>query len=400
MTGETTMTTTTTTTTTPATAAAVDSEAVRQAEALIEQGDYETGIKQLQRIARASGDEALMQRLIELRAAGFEKIADKIEPEPMYEANELLGDVPALRRRLASDGYLFFRSIVPVERLTELRDQITRILAGQGWIEGGDKRMLAIAKGRPRREGQPRFFRAHDQIVKLEALHSLAHEENLLGVMRKALGDTAFPHPLSIVRLIFPGSPELSTPPHQDYPNNQGTPKLTAAWMPLADTRIEDGSLAIMEGSHKYGVLPLKFHLGAGNRRAVLSEELAGLRWVGADFKLGDVVLFPSLTVHKAMENHNPQCMRLSVDFRYQLEGEALTEGCLKPHFQRVSWEEIYADWQSDALKYYWRDKDYVEVPWNPALHELPPDHFDEAYEQELAFNLVLTRRNGERSDA
>ena len=92
------------------------------------------------------------------------------------------------------------------------------------------------------------------------------------------------------------------------------------------------------------------------------------------------------------------ETMRLSVDFRYQLEGEALTPICLQPHFERLSWDEIYADWQSDELQYYWRDKDYVEVPWNPALHELPPEHVDEAYEQELAFSMVLNRRREQRS--
>ncbi|MEZ5566785.1 MAG: phytanoyl-CoA dioxygenase family protein [Halioglobus sp.] len=377
-----------------------DPEDVRRAEAQIEQGDYEAGISALQKIARASGNEALMARLIELRALGFDKIAEKISLQPMYEANELLHDVTALRSRLAQDGYLFFRDIVPPERLLELREQLTRILAREGWIEDGDQRMQAIARGRPRREGQANFFKAHDQIVRLEALHSLAHEPTLMGIMRKALGDSAFPHPLSIVRLVFPDSPELATPPHQDYPNNQGTPQLTAAWIPLADCPVEDGSLAVMEGSHKFGVLPLKFHLGAGNRRAVLNEQLDGLRWVGADYRLGDVLLFPSLTVHKAMENHNPRSMRLSVDFRYQIEGEALTEGCLKPHFQRVSWEEIYQNWKSSDLQYYWRDKAFVEVPWNAALHALPEDHFDEAYEQELAFNVLLSRRKSQKQDA
>ena len=168
--------------------------------------------------------------------------------------------------------------------------------------------------------------------------------------------------------------------------------------MPLADCDIEGGSLAVLEGSHKFGLLPLKFHLGAGNRAAVLSEEVKACRWVGADFKAGDVLLFPSLTVHKAMENHTLETMRLSVDFRYQVEGEALTEGCLKPHFDRVSWEEIYRDWQSDALKYYWRDKSFDVAPWDEVLHALPADHVDEAYEQTLAYNIALTRRKEARA--
>jgi ectoine hydroxylase-related dioxygenase (phytanoyl-CoA dioxygenase family) len=373
-------------------------EVLERVEKLVGDGDYESGVALLQKVARASGSEELMRRLIELRVEAFPKLADKVTLEPMYEANELLGNPEALRDRFGADGYLFFRNIVPVGLLQELRDQITGILAELGWIEGGLEQLKAKAICRPRREGQPKFFEAHDRIVKLEAFHSLAHEANLMNVMRQALGDTAFPHPLSIARLIFPDSPELATPPHQDFPNNQGTPNLTAAWIPLGDCAIRDGSLAVMEGSHKFGVLPLKFHLGAGNRRAVLSEQVLACRWVGADFNAGDIVLFPSLTVHKAMENHNLENMRLSVDFRYQLEGEALTEGCLKPHFDRVSWEDIYREWKSDQFKYYWRDKDYVEVPWNPALHELPEGHVDEAYEQQLAYNIALTRRKESRS--
>ncbi len=387
---------------TPAEAAtdaiAVHDDVLEKVEQLLAGGDYESGIALLQKVARASGSEVLMRRLIDLRVEAFSKLADKITLEPMYEASELLGNSSALRDRLGFDGYLFLRNIVPVSLLLELRHQITEILAELGWILGGAERMQAKAICRPRREGQPKFFEAHDRIVKLEAFHSLAHEKNLMNVMRQALGDTAFPHPLSIVRLIFPDSPELATPPHQDYPNNQGTTQLTAAWMPLGDCAIKDGSLAILEGSHKFGVLPLKFHLGAGNRRAVLSPEVLACRWVGADFKAGDIVLFPSLTIHKAMENHNLDFMRLSVDFRYQLEGEALTEGCLKPHFERVSWDEIYRDWTSDKFKYYWRNKNYVEVPWNPVLHELPEGHVDEAYEQQLAYNIALTRRKESRT--
>ena len=371
---------------------------LEQVHRLIDEGDYESGIAKLQKVARASGSEPLMNYLIEMRVQAFPKMAEKITPEPMFEANCLLGRPDEVRARLDKDGYLFFRNIVPENLLQELRDQITQILADHGWIEGGAQRNLARAIRRPVREGQPQFFKAHDRIIKLEALHSLAHEPHLMDVMRQALGSSVFPHPLSIVRLIFPDSPELATPPHQDFPNNQGTPNLTAAWMPLADCAIEDGSLAVMEGSHKFGVMPLRFHLGAGNRRAVLSEDVQACRWVGADFKMGDIVLFPSMTVHKAMENSNLERMRLSVDYRYQLEGEALTEGCLQPHFNRVSWDEIYKGWKSDALKYYWRDKDFVEVPWDPTLHELPEDHVDEAYEQQLAYNIALTRRKESRA--
>lgn len=375
----------------------IERSALSRTEELLASGDTSAAIAFLQQAAKEHESDTLTQRLVEIRVEAKTIIPAEIHPEPMYEANALLGDPDAVQARLQEDGYLFFRNIVPVDALLALRDQITEVLADLGWIEGGEQRMAARAICRPRREGQPKFFEAHDRIVKLEALHSLAHNEQLMNVMRQALGATAFPHPLSITRLVFPDSPELSTPPHQDFPNNQGSPNLTAAWMPLGECRMEDGSLAIMEGSNKFGVLPLDFHLGAGNRQAVLNDDVLQCRWVGADFNPGDIVVFSALTVHRALDNKNVERMRLSVDYRYQVEGEALTPICLEPHFQRLSWEEIYRDWQSDALKYYWRDKHFVEVPWDEKLHELPGTDLFDAYIQELEYNVALTRRKESR---
>jgi ectoine hydroxylase-related dioxygenase (phytanoyl-CoA dioxygenase family) len=311
----------------------------------------------------------------------------------MFEANGLLGDKPRLRSRMESDGYLFFRGVIPTAKLKELKNDLTLILADQGWIKGGAQRMAAEAASLPHREGEALYLDALDQIVKLESLHSLAHEKNLLQVMRQVLGDSAFPHPLSIVRLVFPHAPELTTPPHQDYPNNQGTKRLTAAWIPLDDCVKADGSLAIMEGSNQFGVLPLKFHLGAGNRGASLTQEMSDCRWVGADFKAGDVLLFGAMTVHRSLDNHNFSRMRLSVDFRYQLEAEELTAGSLKPHFGRVSWDEIYKDWKSKKHQYYWRDKNYVTVPWDQSLQDLPEGHLASALRQEIQYSKAVKGR-------
>ena len=316
--------------------------------------------------------------------------------QPMFEANALLATPEALAPRLQSDGYLFFRGLIPAATLASLRAEITAILDDLGWILGGDQRDQAKAIVMPQREGEPGYFQALDRIVRLEALHSLAHEQNLLRVMRQVLGESAFPHPLSITRLVFPNHPEITTPPHQDYRNNQGTVNLTAAWIPLGDCAMSDGSLAVLEGSNRAGLLPLQSHLGPGNRGAVLSEDLRKLRWVGADFALGDVLLFPSLTVHSALHNNNPENMRLSVDFRYQLEGEALTEGCLQPHFGRVSWEEIYQGWQSTEFQYYWKDKHYLVVPWDSTMHRLPEEHLKQAIREGRAFEKARQQRHAD----
>jgi hypothetical protein len=214
-----------------------------------------------------------------------------------------------------------------------------------------------------------------------------------MGVMKQVLGESVFPHPLSIVRMVFPHAPELSTPPHQDFPNNQGTPDLTAAWIPLGDCTLENGALAILEGSHRFGVLPVQFHLGPGNRGVELDSRFDRCRWLSADFRAGDILLFPALTVHRALDNCSADSLRLSVDFRYQLEGEALTEGCLHPHFRCLEWEEIYRGWLSEQYQYYWKNREYDVVAWNEGLHQLPDGHMDEALRQEIIFGKDIKKR-------
>ena len=238
-------------------------------------------------------------------------------------------------------------------------------LAEQGWVQRTPFLMQALSITPPKRESDEDFLVGYDAVQRIEEFHTLAHDPALVDIMRQVVGETAWPHPLKIARLSFPGHFEAATPPHQDFPNNQGTPDLTASWVPVGDCPRDLGGLAILRGSHRYGLLPLDRHLGPGNRRAVLPVEmLEQLHWVTTDFEVGDVLLFPSMTVHASLHNISEFNMRLSVDFRWQQEGEPLTEIVLHPHFQRLSWDEIYADWKSDKWQYYWRDLDYEVVPF------------------------------------
>jgi ectoine hydroxylase-related dioxygenase (phytanoyl-CoA dioxygenase family) len=283
----------------------------------------------------------------------------------MTASNDLLADGDALRARLEDEGYLYFQGLLDRGRVLALRRDILEVLGARGWIAGGDKLDDAEAIGMPVREGDEEYFAAYDELQQLESFHALAHEAELLGAVRGALGETAFPHPLKVARLVFPSEPEVSTPPHQDFLNNQGSARLTAAWIPLGDCPMKQGTLAILRGSQRYGVLPLEFSLGPGNRQAVVPNEMRDkLTWVTNDFAAGDVLLFPAMTVHASLHNATGR-MRLSVDFRYQCEGESATDLVLQPHFGRLSWDEIYAGWKSDELKYYWRDLDFPVVPYD-----------------------------------
>lgn len=285
---------------------------------------------------------------------------------PMRSSNDLLDDPERLQDRMAEDGYLYFEQILDVERVRGVRRDVLTTLSSLGWTEPlsfpiSDRTLIA-----PLREEDPEYRAGYREIQKIESFHTLAHDPDLMAVMRAVLGETAFPHPLKIARIAFPDHYDVSTPPHQDYPNNQGTERLTAAWIPLGDYGTDYGGLSILRGSHKWGTLPVSAHIGAGNRCAVIPPDMAEeCRWVTTEFRLGDVLVFGSQTVHAALHNVSAVSVRLSVDFRYQTEGEALTPLCLEPHFQQISWEEIYAGWKSRQYQYYWRGLDYEEVDWS-----------------------------------
>lgn len=284
---------------------------------------------------------------------------------PMTDSSDVRDDADALRERMDEDGYLYVRGLIDPERVMSVRREILPILARHRWIAGGDRLERARATGGPWREGDDEYFEVYDELQKLESFHTLAHDEGLLTVMRTVLGETAFPHPLKVARLVFPSNPTVTTPPHQDFLNNQGTPSLTAAWIPLGDCPMNKGPLAVLRGSHRFGVLPLEFHMGPGNRQAVVPAELREeLTWLTTDMAAGDVLIFGALTVHASLHNATRD-MRLSIDFRYQPEGEKLTDSVLEPHFGRLSWEEIYSGWKSDEHQYYWRDLDYELVPFD-----------------------------------
>jgi len=315
---------------------------------------------------------------------------------PMTSSNELLDEPEALQARLRDDGYLYFQDVLTHAPLVSLRRKVLTALAGVGWVRSKPL-MQGIAERGPYREGDSEYFEAYDEIQRLEEFHVLAHDEAVLQIMRRVVGETAFPHPLKVARIGFPANYEASTPPHQDYLNNQGTQSLTAAWIPLGDCPMELGSLAILRGSNHSGVLPLEFHLGPGNRRAAVPPEmLQELRWVTTDFALGDVVLFSSLTLHAALHNATPARLRLSVDYRYQSEGEALTPLVLEPHFGRLSWEEIYANWKSDRYQYYWKDLNYEVVPFDQRAFETSQSETD--YRETIGYAWRLRKRRAGRN--
>lgn len=292
--------------------------------------------------------------------------ATEADLKPFRVSNDALNDGDILRERMEREGYLFFQNLIPADAIQAARDEILAQCQKAGWLVEGTERDAAIARpGLTWVEPQPEFMEVYNEVLKGEAFNALALNEPLMQMLDTLFGEAPLAHPRNIARIIFPQNTQFTTPSHQDYIHIQGTKDTYTAWIPLGDCPKELGSLAVLAGSHHEGVLPVHSAYGAGGLG--IDTESLPHEWVGSDFARGDVIVFHSLVVHRALPNIVPDRLRLSVDFRYQPLSHPVHASSMLPHYARLTWEEIYADWKDDRHKFYWKN-----LPLNYA--ELDPE--------------------------
>jgi hypothetical protein len=288
-------------------------------------------------------------------------MTDKLNP--FQRSNDLLDQPDQLRTRMKEDGYLFFTGLLPTAIVDDLYRAILTLCQEAGWADAA-----GYAQGTPRLEGRPEFWEVYDRVQRLESFHALPHRPELLRLIEVLVQEQPFVHPRNIARISFPSAEHFTTPPHQDYVHIQGTPAVYTAWLPLCDCPQELGGVAVLAGSHRYDILPVHKAEGAGGLG--IATDGLGLPWHTSDYQAGDVLLFHSHTVHKALPNRTVNRLRISVDYRYQGLSGAIVEDGLLPHYNRLSWEEIYRGWIRPELQYYWHTIPLQIVPRDRSYHE------------------------------
>lgn len=289
------------------------------------------------------------------------------------DSTPLLNDPPALAARGLADGYLFFRGLLPKEDVLRVRADLLSVVDRYGWRAPGqdalggaiDVDSLNRVPNEQMRDDIGVSHAAYDDVQKLESVHRLPHHPNLRSLYRTLFGGEVLVHARHIVRMVTPHRMMVPTPPHQDFPLIQGTSNTWTAWFPIGDCPRELGGLTVLRRSHKLGPVPITPARGAGNIATQLCP--GETDWVEGDFDAGDVLTFPSYTIHKALKCHLKDQIRLSFDVRYQPVGEVVEHKSLLPHCD-LTWDEIYAGWTSDDLKYYWRQLPLTMSEFDPTL--------------------------------
>ena len=283
---------------------------------------------------------------------------------PFLDSKDLLSAPDRLRERAQRDGYLFVHNAVNRDSVLRLRRDVTSILHNAGWLDDGTDPMDAISTLDAKIMGTPEFDPIYDAMQRLESFHTMAHDKGLLEIAASLLGAPGMPQPGIRARVMFASSIAATTSPHQDFIFIQGTPEVWTCWIPLGACPNSMGGLAVLRGSHRRGVLPV-FEANADGALTIEPDALEG-DWHSSPFELGDALFFHSKTAHQGRPNVSGDRVRLSVDYRYQKKTDLIMEKNLRVHGGRLTWEQVYENWESDELQYYWKANEHETVPMVP----------------------------------
>lgn len=262
----------------------------------------------------------------------------------LESSNALLGDAAALRERMASEGYLYMPGLLDRDEVLAARQACAEQLAAGGVIDTRFPLLDAVAHPEANVAFMPEL--ASDNPALMQVLYG----PRMLGFFAQFLGGAVRHFDFTWVRAVAPGR---GTAPHMDVVfMGRGTTNLYTAWTPIGDIPITTGGLLVLERSHQHERLNNNYGKkdvdtfcankrgddytkmgGGGNiaasgwlsNDAVKLRERLGGRWLTADFRAGDVLIFSMFTVHTSLDNGS-NTIRLSTDTRYQLAAEPIDE--------------------------------------------------------------------------
>ncbi len=261
----------------------------------------------------------------------------------LRESSDIAFDAAEQRNRMQEDGYLFLPGFLDREAVFSARREILERVASEGGLLDGTD----VLDGALKEDVSIRF--RPDLTRKSERLREVLFEGPMLGFFEDFLGGRVRPFDFIWLRSVSPG---YGTAPHGDSVfMNRGTSNLYTAWTPLGDIDRRLGGLMILENSYKledikadYGQRDVDTYcdddpnadefvtLGKRAWNGQISDDpvelrdQVGGRWLTADYRAGDLLVFTMYTLHASLDNQSPNLLRLSTDTRYQLASEPVDE--------------------------------------------------------------------------
>src|ERR1019366_2220634 len=123
-------------------------------------------------------------------------VAYRERVDELADSGGLIADPDGLRRRLAADGYLFFRGLLPAGQIRVAGHAVLAQLRSAGWVD--DRAVPSI---------QPRAVNSMDALAD-PAFNQIPYLPALRQAVRHALGPGAFSYPAKVLRAVYPERPQ------------------------------------------------------------------------------------------------------------------------------------------------------------------------------------------------
>ena len=198
--------------------------------------------------------------------------------------------------RAESDGYLYFRGLLDPRPVEALRSRVEEL-----------HQRLPAPPGAA--HDDPRFLELQRSVALLPEWDALRRHPAILDTLGSILGAAVDCQCGDVCRVVPPGAPTTATPPHQDGFFLRQPGRIWTVWIPLGDCPLRLGPLAVLPGSSRKGLQP---HF----ENQIVDVQSSGW-WAASSMRSGDVLMFGSLTVHRACPNLTRDTIRFSADFRY-----------------------------------------------------------------------------------
>ncbi|WP_391574641.1 phytanoyl-CoA dioxygenase family protein [Cohnella sp.] len=245
----------------------------------------------------------------------------------LRSSNELLGDIEALRGRLAEDGYLLLRDFHDRDQVMKARKRILEKMDRMGKLD----RDTLLEEGYMADGSKTIFMGGTNE--DLPELLEVLNGERIMRFFDELLGEQSLTYHYKWLRAVGKGD---FTGAHYDIVYmGRGTHNLYTVWSPLGDIDYAMGGLAICLDSHNFEELKRSYGMKDSDRDAIglghytddplLVTEKFGGKWATTEYGASDVLIFGMFLMHCSLENTTNQ-YRLSVDTRYQSASEKVDE--------------------------------------------------------------------------
>mgnify|MGYP001207139474 FL=1 len=240
-----------------------------------------------------------------------------------------------LNKNLLKDGYLFIRNVYKKDDIKNAKNRILKHLYEVGEVKKpySDGIFSGVSN---RKELYPnivelgKFWR---KISESNQLRKVINGKEIINVFENIFKEKVNHFSFAWLRAVIKGK---ASPLHIDHPYmNRGTDKLLTCWTPLSSIKKNEGTLFVLNNSHKWIDIKKKFlnhdidlnpsipgHI-TENTLDLVSRKKS--YFLTSDFEPGDCLIFGMFMIHGSFDNNTSiGKIRLSCDTRFQPYSEPM----------------------------------------------------------------------------